>query len=82
MSTREIRIKLGTKIKNLRKKNGWTQFELCERAGVDRSHLSEIETAKAEICLDNLVLIAHAFKMAPWQLLKFNEGSREIKKSD
>jgi transcriptional regulator with XRE-family HTH domain len=44
---------------------------MSERLGIDRSYLAEIETGKIEICLRNLALIAEAFEMQAWQLLKF-----------
>jgi transcriptional regulator with XRE-family HTH domain len=72
MST-DIRIKLGSRIRYYRKKNGWTQFEMSERTGIDRSYLSELENGKVEICLDRLTAIAQAYKREPWQLLKFKK---------
>lgn len=44
---------------------------MSERLGIDRSYLAEIETGKIEVCLRNLALIAEAFEMQAWQLMKF-----------
>lgn len=44
---------------------------MAERLGIDRSYLAEVETGKIEICVRNLALVAEAFNMRPWQLLKF-----------
>ncbi len=44
---------------------------MSERLGIDRSYLAEVETGKIEVCLRNLVLIAQAFDLKAWQLLKF-----------
>jgi transcriptional regulator with XRE-family HTH domain len=62
---------LGGRIRTLRQKRGWTQFEMSEHLGIDRSYLAEVETGKIEVCLRNLVLIAEAFGLKAWQLLKF-----------
>jgi transcriptional regulator with XRE-family HTH domain len=42
-----------------------------QRLGIDRSYLAEVETGKIEVCLRNLALIAQAFGLTAWQLLKF-----------
>jgi transcriptional regulator with XRE-family HTH domain len=59
----------------LRKEKGWTQFEMSERVGMDRSYLAEVETGKIEICLRNLELIAQSFDMETWELLRI--GNRK-----
>lgn len=69
MST-DICARLGSRIRELRKAKGWTQFELSERMGVDRSYLAEVETGKVEICLRNLELVADTFELEIHQLLK------------
>jgi transcriptional regulator with XRE-family HTH domain len=67
----DICVQLGRRIRTLRQKHGWTQFEMSERLGIDRSYLAEVETGKIEVCLRNLALIAQAFDLKAWQLLKF-----------
>jgi len=37
----DIRELLGNRVRFLRRKNGWTQVEMAEMLGVDRSYLSE-----------------------------------------
>jgi hypothetical protein len=51
---------------NLRQKQGWTQFEMSERLATWLRWRLEIE-----VCLRNLALIAEAFDLKAWQLLKF-----------
>jgi transcriptional regulator with XRE-family HTH domain len=67
----DICLRLGARVRELRKAKGWTQFELSERMGVDRSYLAEVETGKIEICLRNLELVAQTFELELHQLLKF-----------
>ena len=67
----DICVQLGEHIRELRNAKGWTQFEMSERVGIDRSYLAEIETGKIEICLRNLDLIAKGLGIEAWRLLKF-----------
>jgi transcriptional regulator with XRE-family HTH domain len=53
-----------------RKKHGWTQVELAEMLGIDRSYLSEIETGKKDPSLRVLKTIADGFELSLSQLLK------------
>ena len=69
MST-DIRVRLGNRIRSLRKKRAWTQVELAEMLGVDRSYLSEIETGKKDPGLRVLKTIADGFQLTLSQLLK------------
>lgn len=50
--------RLGHRIRSLRRKNGWTQVELAERVGIDRSFLADVERGKRNISILNLALIA------------------------
>ena len=71
MST-DVCVRLGARVRELRKAKGWTQFELSERMGVDRSYLAEVETGKIEICLRNLDVMAQTFGLELHQLLKLS----------
>jgi transcriptional regulator with XRE-family HTH domain len=66
----DICVQFGMRVRELRRKKGWTQFEMAERSGLDRSYLAEIETAKIEVCLRNLETIANTFEVTPSELLK------------
>jgi len=69
-------VRLGARIRELRHERGWTQFEMSERIGLDRSYVSEVETGKIEIRLRNLELVAQAFNLELHQLLKFPPKKR------
>ncbi len=69
MST-DIRILLGNRIRALRRKHGWTQVDMAEVLGVDRSYLSEIETGKKDPSLRVLKTIADGFELSLSQLLR------------
>ena len=57
MST-DIRAKFGERLRKLRKQRGWTQAEMADVLGLDRSYLAEIEEGKRNVCLLNLKVIA------------------------
>jgi transcriptional regulator with XRE-family HTH domain len=66
----DIRVRLGNRVRALRQKSGWTQVELAEMLGIDRSYLSEIETGKKDPGLRILKAIADGFQLSLSQLLK------------
>jgi len=66
----DIRVHLGNRVRALRKKNGWTQVELAELLGIDRSYLSEIEAGKKDPGLRILKAIADGFELTLSQLFK------------
>jgi transcriptional regulator with XRE-family HTH domain len=57
MST-DVRAKFGERLRKLRKQRGWTQAEMADVLGLDRSYLAEIEEGKRNVCLLNLKVIA------------------------
>lgn len=63
--------KLAKRIKELRKKNGFTQDELAFRANIERSTLGNIETAQNDVTLTKVNRIAKAFDLTISDLLKF-----------
>jgi transcriptional regulator with XRE-family HTH domain len=62
-------VRLGTRISKLRKKRGWTQAEMAERVGIDRSFLADVERGKRNISILNLELIADGLRLTLSQLL-------------
>ena len=57
MST-DIKAAFGKRLRALRTKRGWTQAEMADVLGLDRSYLAEIEAGKRNVCLLNLKVIA------------------------
>ena len=55
--------KLAKRIKELRKKNGFTQDELAFRANIERSTLGNIKTAQNDVTLTKVNQIAKAFDL-------------------
>jgi len=65
----DIRARVGRRLRNLRKKHGWTQVQLAEKLGLDRSYLADVERGKRNISIVNLEIIAKGFSRTLSQLL-------------
>lgn len=59
----------GNRIRKLRKSCGWTQAEMAERVGIDRSFLADVERGKRNISILNVALIADGLKVSLSRLL-------------
>ena len=66
----DICIRLGKRLRILRKQREWTQVYMAEHVGLDRSFISDLENGKKEICIRNLEVLADAFGLTVSQLLK------------
>ncbi len=66
----DIKIRVGLKIKELRVRNGFTQENLSELTGIDRTYISDVERGLRNIAIVNLEKIANAFNIELWELLK------------
>jgi transcriptional regulator with XRE-family HTH domain len=47
-----------------REQRGWTQVELAERLGLDRSYLADVERGNRNVSLVNLEVIAMGFELS------------------
>lgn len=69
---KEIRLKLGKRIKELRKKRGYTQDKLSEIARIDYKYIQKIEGKNPPaLKIDTIGKLAKAFRVKPFELLKF-----------
>ena len=62
-------IRLGERVRKLRKRRGWTQAEMAEKVGIDRSFLADVERGKRNISILNLQLIALGLQVSLSRLL-------------
>jgi transcriptional regulator with XRE-family HTH domain len=65
----DLLVRLGARIRKLRKARGWTQAEMAERIGIDRSFLADVERGKRNVSILNLELIAKGLRVSLSQLL-------------
>jgi len=72
MSTSEQRVKLGQRIKDLRREKNITQVDLAAKTGIDRSYLGFIERGERNVSFDVIAEIAKALGVG------VNELTRDI----
>jgi len=65
----DICVRLGKRLRTLRKQREWTQVYMAEHVGMDRSFISDLENGRKEICIRNLELLAAAFNMTVSKLM-------------
>ena len=63
MEKRTILIKFGERVRAERLKQGLSQEDLADRAGVHRTYIGMIERAEKNITLENIGKIAKALKI-------------------
>ena len=76
-------MELAKKIKNFRKKKGWSQEELAKRININSAHLSRLENGKYLPSIDLLKKLSEIFEVSTDYLLSdTNEEAKEIKIED
>ena len=63
----------GGRLRGLRKRQGWSQERLGEKAGVDPKFISRLEGGKANPSLLTLAKLGTAFQLRPADLLDFQD---------
>lgn len=66
----DIRKVVARNLRRARRAVGLSQEALAEKAKVDRSYVSRVETGKVSIGLDTLAALAQAVGVAPSELLR------------
>ena len=74
MESREILIKFGQRVRQLRKEKNLSQEELSHKADLHRTYIGMIERAEKNITLANIEKIANALGTSIDNLLKFDNG--------
>lgn len=68
---KDILIKFGRRVKEERKKQGFSQEILASKAGVHRTYIGMVERAEKNITLENIEKIARALDISVHNLMKF-----------
>jgi transcriptional regulator with XRE-family HTH domain len=61
MSNDNITVRFGERLRKLRKERGWTQVQMADALGVDRSYISDMERGKKNVCLPTMEVISLGF---------------------
>jgi transcriptional regulator with XRE-family HTH domain len=67
---RDICVRFGGRIRELRKKRGWTQVYLSAHTGLGSVYISQLEHGKKEPGLRTIEILAISFDLTPAQLLR------------
>ena len=63
-------MRFGHRLRNLRLKTGLSQVEMAHRFGIDRGHISEMESGKKNVCLPMLEVLSKGFGITVSELMK------------
>ena len=61
--TSPIMVRLGKRIRELRREKKWRLIDLSEHCGVKEVHLSYVERGRKEVCINTLVAIAKGLEV-------------------
>lgn len=76
----EIKKLIGIRIKTLRKKKGFSQEELAEKAHITAKHVSSIELGKENPTFETFLNLSIALEVEVWDLL--NVGGQDLKRKE
>ena len=65
--------KFAKNVKRIRKEKGMKQDDFLDTEGISRSMIAMVETARTDITLSKLKIIADKLGVEPFELLKFGE---------
>jgi transcriptional regulator with XRE-family HTH domain len=66
---KQINVDFGKRLRQLRKKQGWTQKYMAVHVGLDTSYISDMENGKKAICLPTLQDLSLAFGISMSKIL-------------
>jgi transcriptional regulator with XRE-family HTH domain len=69
VSNENITVRFGKRLRELRKKKGWTQVQMADTLGIDRSYISDMEGGKKNVCLPTLEVLAQGFGVSMAKLI-------------
>ncbi len=61
--------RFGLRLRDLRRQQGWTQIQLADYLGIDRTFISDVERGRKAISLSYLETVAQGFKISLADLL-------------
>lgn len=69
-TSRDVCVRFGERLRQLREKRGLNQIQLSEKIGIENSHLSRLESGKREPGLYMLELLAKGLGVTISELMK------------
>ena len=74
-----MNIEIANRLAKLRKEKGYSQEELAEKLGLSRQAVSKWERAESSPDTDNLICLAKLYNVSLDELLRTEEGYKDIK---
>jgi transcriptional regulator with XRE-family HTH domain len=69
---KEILIKFGNRVRDLRLSRNWSQEFLAEKTGFHRTYIGMVERAERNLSLINIEIYADVFDLKIYELLNFD----------
>ena len=69
MSIENVTVRFGRRLRKLRKEKRWTQVQMADALGIDRSYISDMENGKKNVCLPTMEVLALGFEISISQLV-------------
>ena len=66
----ELQEKIGSRIRAIRLKRGWSQEEFADICGIHRGHMGQIERGEKDVSISTLAKVGKGLDMAVATLLK------------
>jgi transcriptional regulator with XRE-family HTH domain len=66
----DIQKQVGTTVRALRLKRGWSQDVFADKSGLNRAHVGEIERGESNVTIQTLKIIADTLKVRISDLVK------------
>lgn len=57
---RDICVRFGKRVRELRKERGWRQLDLAVHAGISENYVSDLELGRKEVCLRTIETLSEA----------------------
>ena len=69
MTIENVTVRFGRRLRKLRKEKRWTQVQMADALGIDRSYISDMENGKKNVCLPTMEVLALGFEISISQLV-------------
>lgn len=73
MVTADIKVLFGNRVRELRRRRGWSQEGFAQQVGLDRSYMGGVERGERNVSIENIALIANGLDVTLSELFDLGE---------